>query len=191
MLEYLCGLGLSDISPYHKNHKGLTSWDVFLKTHVADEWGLRSRRKPNPAEQEAVVELFQGVRDRYLQHDICTLERIFSALQKQDVTSAREDLALLIERERYWECYDRAAWYRAVDKRVEHLEWDLAIQDVEGCLVDMKIELDTPVWKIPSKWGDYLWGDGDEDWITEEEWVESDWSTEEDLAEDEDPETQD
>ncbi|KAM0334597.1 hypothetical protein ACHAPQ_005088 [Fusarium lateritium] len=191
MLEYLCGLGLSDISPYHKNSRGLTPWDMFLKTHVADEWGLRGRRKPNLAEQDAFVELFQGVRDRYLQHDICILKQIFSALQKQDVTSAREDLALLIERERNWECYDRAAWYRAVEKRVEYLEWDLAIEDVEGCLVDMKKELDTPVWKIPSKWGHYLWGDDDGDWITEEEWVESEWSTEEDLAEDEYPEFQD
>ncbi|KAM0222245.1 hypothetical protein ACHAQD_004648 [Fusarium lateritium] len=191
MLEYLCGLGLSVISPYQKDCMGLTPWDAFLFTHLADEWQLGGFRKPNLAEQEAFVELFQGVRDRYLQHDICILERVLSALQKQDVTSAREDLALLIERERHWECHDRVAWYRAVDKRVQHLEWDLVIEDVEGYLVDMKIELDTPVWKIPSKDGHYLWGDDDEDWITEEEWVESDWSTEEDLAEDKDPETQD
>jgi ankyrin repeat protein len=158
MLECLCGLGLSDISPYQKDYRGFTPWDFFIFTHVANEWQLRGHRKPTPAEQMAFVELFQGVRDRYLQHDICILEHILSAMRKQDVTAAREGLALLIGRETNWECHDRASWYRAVDKRVQHMEWDLAMEDVEDFLVDMKKELDTPVWKFPSFWGAYLWG---------------------------------
>jgi hypothetical protein len=158
MLEYLCGLGLSDISPYQKSYWGFTPWDAFIYTHVADEWELQGSRKPTLAEQGAFVELFQGARDRYLQHDICILGHILSAMRKQDVTAAREDLAVLIGRETYWECHDRAAWYRAVDKRVLSMEWDFAMEDVEEFLVDMKKELDTPVWKYPSEWGSYLWG---------------------------------
>jgi hypothetical protein len=191
MLEYLCGLGLFDISPYQKDYWGFTPWDLFIYTHVADEWELQKDRKPTLAEQEAFVELFQGARDRYLQHDIFILGHILSAMRKQDVTAAREDLALLIRRETNWECHDRAAWYRAVDKRVQSMEWDLAMEDVEEFLVDMKEELDTPVWKYPSKDGIYLWRGDDEDWITEAESVESDWSSEEDLIQDELPAAQD
>lgn len=197
MLKCLCGLEPSDISPYQKDHWGFTPWDLFIYLHVADErnlqgrWNLEGRHEPTPAEQMAYVELFQGVRDRYLQHDICILERILSAMRKQDVTAAREGLALLIGRETNWGCHDRASWYRAVDKRVQHMEWDLAMEDVEDFLVDMKKELDTLVWKFPSFWGAYLWGEDDKDWITEEESVESDWSSEGDMTEDEVPAAQD
>jgi hypothetical protein len=191
MLQYLIGLGLSDISPYHKTYWGLTPWDEFLYAHVADESELGGRCKPTLAEQGAFVELFQGARDRYLQHDICILGHILSAMRKRDVTVAREDLTLSIRRETNWECHDRAAWYRAVDKRVQSMEWDFAMEDVEGFLVDMKEELDTPVWKYPSIWGIYLWGKDGEDQVTEEELVESDRSSEEDFIEDEVPAAQD
>ncbi|KAI6776198.1 hypothetical protein HG530_000143 [Fusarium avenaceum] len=197
MLECLCGLEPSDINPYQKDHWGFTPWDLFIYLHFADEWNLQGRwnlegrHEPTPAEQMAYVELFQGVRDRYLQHDICVLEHLLSAMRKQDVTAAREGLALLIGRETNWGCHDRASWYRAVDKRVQHMEWDLAMEDVEDFLMDMKKELDTPVWKFPSFWGAYLWGEDGEDSIIEEESSESDWSSEEDLIEDEVPATQD
>ncbi|KAG5662400.1 hypothetical protein KAF25_004818 [Fusarium avenaceum] len=196
MLECLCGLEPSDINPYQKDHWGFTPWYLFIYLHFADEWNLQGRwnlegrHEPTPDEQMAYVELFQGVRDRYLQHDICILEHILSAMRKKDVTAAQEDLALLIGRETNWGCHDRAAWYRAVDKRVQSMEWDFAMEDVEDFLVDMKEELDTPVWKFPSFWGAYLWEEDDEDCITEEESSESDWSSEEDLIEDEVPATQ-
>lgn len=191
MLEYLCGLGLCDISPYQKDYWGFTPWDSFLYALVADEWELRGNRKPTLAEQRAFVALFQGARDRYLQHDICVLGQILSAMRKQDATAAREDLALLVGRETNWQCYDRAAWYRAVSKRVQSIEWDFAMEDVEEVLMDMKKELNTPVWKFPSKWGSYLWGEDYEDCIIEKELIESDWSSEEDLMEDEVPAVQD
>ncbi|KAF4994045.1 hypothetical protein FGRMN_6079 [Fusarium graminum] len=160
-LEYLTSLELSCVHPFQKA-RGNTPWDYFVYSQTVSEWKRGNIRNPNFAEQEAFVKLYQGVRDRWLRHDICILEQIISALRKEDITEVRKNLASLIEREIHWGNGELASWYQAVDKRIQHMEWELAAEDVEECLVDMRKELDTPVWKIPSTWGEFLWDDGDE-----------------------------
>ncbi|KAM0354171.1 hypothetical protein ACHAPU_001206 [Fusarium lateritium] len=160
-LEYFLSLELSCINPFQKTLDD-TPWDYFVLANTVSKWD-RDRgviRKPNLAEQEAFVELYQGVRDRWLKQDIYILEQIFSALRKQDVAEVRKNLASLIEKETSWENDDLASWYRAVDKRVQHMEWELATEDVEECLLDMRKELDTPVWEVPSIFGGIFWDDG-------------------------------
>ncbi|KAF5673468.1 ankyrin PH SEC7 domain-containing protein [Fusarium heterosporum] len=160
-LTYLISLELSGIDPFQKV-LGATPWDLFVITNTISERYRGRIRKPNFAEQEAFVELYQSVRDRWLQQDICILEQILSAFRKKDIAEARKKLASLIEKESSWEKGDLASWYKAVDKRVQHMEWELATEDVEGYLVDVRNELDTPVWMIPSAWGEFVWSDGDE-----------------------------
>jgi hypothetical protein len=48
---------------------------------------------------------------------------------------------------------DLLSRYQAVDKRIQHLEWELATEDVHEYLTELKEELDTPVWRTPSKYG--------------------------------------
>ncbi|KAF9775034.1 hypothetical protein IL306_006859 [Fusarium sp. DS 682] len=167
LLQYLSALDLSGINPYEEDSCGDTPWDDFVYNRSSDEWYLGDARKPSFAEQEAFVELYQGVRDQALQHDIQNLEQILGALQTQDVAVARERLAVLIEKEKTWERENLVCWYRAVDKRVQHAEWELATDDVEGHIQDLQEELETPVWKIPSKRG-YLWEFSDEESVSEE-----------------------
>ncbi|CVL02112.1 uncharacterized protein FPRN_08223 [Fusarium proliferatum] len=154
LLRYLSILDFSGVNPYLRDSYGDTPFDDFVETsHATDEWSLVGARKPGLAEQEAFVELYQDVRDQALQNDIQNLERVLGALQQQDIVVAREHLALLVKKEKRWERENLASWYRAVDKRIQHAEWDLATEDVEGHLLDLEEELATPVWEIPSKHG--------------------------------------
>ncbi|KAL9572413.1 hypothetical protein ACKAV7_003246 [Fusarium commune] len=168
LLRYLPVLKLSGINPYQEDSFGDTPLDdLFRTSNATDEWDLAGFRKPSLAEKEAFVNLYQGVRDRALQNDIQNLERVLGALQEQDIAVAREHLAILVEKEKRWERENMVSWYRAVDKRIQHTEWELVTEDVEGHLLDLQEELATPAWEIPSKYG-YLWEFDDGESVSEE-----------------------
>ena len=72
------------------------------------------------------------------------------------------------KKESDWKRDNLVSWYRAVDKRIEHSEWALAVEDVEEYILDLRKELDTPIYEIPSKYG-YLWDNDDESLVKDEE----------------------
>ncbi|KAF5984492.1 ankyrin repeat PH SEC7 domain-containing protein [Fusarium coicis] len=159
LLDYISDLDLSGIDPYQQHSFGATPLDdLVMCSRITDEWDLRIDRRPSLAEQQAFVELYQGVRDQALQNDIQNLERVLVALQEKDMAVAREHLALLVDKEKRRERGNLVAWYRAVDKRIQHAEWELATEDIEDHLLDLQEELATPVWEFPSKRGYLLMG---------------------------------
>ncbi|KAF5548938.1 ankyrin repeat PH SEC7 domain-containing protein [Fusarium phyllophilum] len=167
LLDYLSVLDLSGIDPYQEDSYGDTPFDgLVIISHATDGWDLGDCRRPSLVEQEAFVDLFQRVRDQALQNDIQNLERVLGALQEQDIAVAREHLALLVDKEKRWECENLVSWYRAVDKRIQHAEWEFATEDIEDHLLDSQEELATPVWEIPSKDG-YLWEFDDGESVSE------------------------
>ncbi|PNP84776.1 hypothetical protein FNYG_01870 [Fusarium nygamai] len=168
LLHYISDLDLSGINPCQQDSFGDTPFDDLVKiSRTTDEWDLGRDRRPGLAEQKAFVELYQGFRDQALQNDIQNLERVLGALQEQDIAVAREHLGLLVEKEKRWERENLVSWYRAVDKRIQHAEWELATEDIEDHLLDLQEELATPVWEIPSKHG-YLWEFDDGESVCEE-----------------------
>ncbi|EWZ00718.1 hypothetical protein FOYG_00520 [Fusarium oxysporum NRRL 32931] len=168
VLQYLSVLDLSGVNPYQEDSFGDTPFDDFVGlSHATHDWECSGARKPSLAEQKTFVELCQGVRDQALQNDIQYVERILDAFQEQNVAVAREHLAVLVEKEKRWERENLVSWYRALDKRIQHAEWELATEDIEGHLLDLQEELATPVWEIPSKYG-YLWEFDDGESVSEE-----------------------
>ncbi|KAG9497732.1 hypothetical protein J7337_010603 [Fusarium musae] len=168
LLDYISDLDLSGIDPYQQDSFGNTPFDCLVwVSHLTDEWDLRIDRKPSLAQQQAFVELYQGARDQALQNDIQNLERVLGAFQEQDIAVSQEYLAMLVETEKRRERENLVAWYRAVDKRIQHAEWELATEDIEDHLLDLQEELATPVWEIPSRYG-YLWELDDGKSVSEE-----------------------
>ncbi|KAF5595804.1 ankyrin repeat PH SEC7 domain-containing protein [Fusarium pseudoanthophilum] len=168
LLDYISDLDLSGIDPCQQDSFGDTPFDDLVRiSRVTDEWDLGTDRRPSLTEQQAFVKLYQGVRDQALQNHIQNLERVLVALREQDTTVAREHLALLVEKETRWKRENMVSWYRAVDKRIQHAEWELATEDIEDHLLDLQEELATPVWEIPSKRG-YLWEFVDGESVSEE-----------------------
>ncbi|KAM0558193.1 hypothetical protein ACHAPJ_004877 [Fusarium lateritium] len=168
-LESLCDMCLYGINTYQRSSWGDTPWDDLIAITNSDEWNIgATARYPNPAEQEAFVRLYQDIRDRNLQHDIDSLEQTLSALREQHSGTARENLAPLLRKESGWKRDNLVSWYRAVDKRIEHSEWALAIEDVEEYIADLREELGTQVWETPSRYG-YLWDSDAESLVSDEE----------------------
>ncbi|RGP80484.1 ankyrin ph and sec7 domain containing secg [Fusarium longipes] len=150
MLEYLDSLSLAEIDPYQMDTWANTSWDHFMMSLTDYHLRVPGYPKRGNAETQAFVKLYQGVKERYLRPDIASLGQVVKGLQARDATTARQSLLPLLAKKRG---ETHASWYRAVDKRIQHLEWDLATEDVEEYLMELKEELDTPVWKIPSRHG--------------------------------------
>ncbi|RFN54076.1 ankyrin repeat, ph and sec7 domain containing protein secg [Fusarium flagelliforme] len=149
MLEYLGSLGLYDINPYQKDLGGNTPRDWILDAYDGLCCGART---PSTAELCAFLNLCQGVKDRSLQHDINNIEQVVAGIQSRDAATAKH-LGSLLTKEESWKREDLVCWYRAVDKRIQNLEWDLATEDLSEYLTDLKEELGTPVYDIPSEYG--------------------------------------
>ncbi|RBR27186.1 uncharacterized protein FIESC28_00049 [Fusarium coffeatum] len=150
MLEYLGSLGLHVINPYQKDLWGSTPRDWILDIYDGKYFGTRT---PSSAELSAFFNLCQGIKNRSLQHDIGNIEKVVAGLQDRDAATAREHLGSLLAKEELWKREGLVCWYRAVDKRVQNLEWDLATEDLSDYLTELKEEVDTPVYDIPSRYG--------------------------------------
>jgi len=150
MLEYLGGLGLYDINPFQKNFRGRTPRYLILRAYNQK---IFIARVPSTAELCAFFNLCQGIQDRSFQHDIDNIEQVVAALRDRDVATARKHLGSLLKKEERWKCEDLICWYRAIDKRIQNLEWDLATEDLGEYLTELKEELGTPVYDIPSRYG--------------------------------------
>lgn len=153
MLQYLHTMDLCGIDPYQKNSWGNNPWEAFISLSKSSQWPFGLTRRPNTAEGRAFAELYQGVRDRCLRDDIFNLEQVVNGLRNRNISIARDYMGLLLAKYKSWKHEPLVSWYRAVDKRIQRLEWDLATEDVEEYLMELKEELSIQVWKIPSKYG--------------------------------------
>ncbi|KAF4468546.1 Ankyrin repeat PH and SEC7 domain containing secG [Fusarium albosuccineum] len=147
-LSYLISQEISGIDTELQHRDADTPWDKF-KRLVHFPW---IEYRPTRARQQAFAKLYQGIRDRNLQHDIIHLEQILEGLQKQTVVEARQHIAILINQKEEWKKTGLVDWYRAVDKRIQHFEWALASEDLEEYLEELKAELKTSVWDMASKY---------------------------------------
>ncbi|KAF4988119.1 hypothetical protein FDECE_15179 [Fusarium decemcellulare] len=149
-LSYLISQEISGIDTELQDRDADTPWDKLKRlVHFP-----RIEYRPTRARQQAFAKLYQGIRDRNLQHDIIHLEQILEGLQKQNVVEARQHIAILIKQKEEWKRTDLVNWYRAVDKRIQHSEWALAVEDLKEYLAELKAELKTSVWDIPSKYNE-------------------------------------
>ncbi|KAI1073119.1 hypothetical protein LB507_009177 [Fusarium sp. FIESC RH6] len=149
-LEYLDSLGFYDINPYQKDFAGRTPRDLVLDAFDGLYFGIVA---PSTTELSAFLNLCQGIKDRSLTHDIGNIEQVVAALQDRDAATARKYLGSLLSKEERWKRQDLVCWYRAVDKRIQTREWDLATEDLSDYLTELKEELGTPVYDIPSEYG--------------------------------------
>ena len=150
MLEYLGSLDLHGINPDQKDLEGDTPGDCIL--YAYDELYVGSRA-PSTAEITAFLNLCQVIKDRSLKHDIDNLEQVVAALRNRDVATGREYLGSLLAKEKLWKREDLFCWYRAVDRRIQNLEWDLATEDLSDYLTELRGELGKPVYYIPPEYG--------------------------------------
>ncbi|KAF4984879.1 hypothetical protein FZEAL_32 [Fusarium zealandicum] len=155
-LTFLGDLNMSGIDHELRENDEDTPWGQFQFSIWAPDHVLGTCRRPSPAERQAFAQLYRGVRDRNLQHDISHLERALDALQQKGIDEARQSLVPLIRQKEEWKRKDLVRWYRAIDKRIQHGELDLAAANVEEYIAELKVELDRTIWNTPSKYDPYI-----------------------------------
>ncbi|RTE84364.1 hypothetical protein BHE90_000977 [Fusarium euwallaceae] len=133
-----------------------TPWDQFRFSMLAPESKLGTGHRPSPQEQKAFAKLYQGIRNRNLEHDIRHLDQALVALRRRCTAEARQHIAVPKKQKEDWKQPELANWYRAVDKRIQHSEWNLAMEDVQDYVQELKAELDNSIWDISSKY-DQIW----------------------------------
>lgn len=150
LLQYLGSLGLYNINPYQKDLGGNTPRDWIVDAYKETCIGFRP---PSTSELSAFLNLCQGIKDRSLKRDIDNIEQVVAGIRDRDAANARKHLGSLLAKEELWKREGFVCWYRAVDKRVQNLEWDLATEDLSEYLTELKEELGKPVYEIPSRYG--------------------------------------
>ncbi|KAF5005906.1 hypothetical protein FDECE_7664 [Fusarium decemcellulare] len=147
-LRYLAGLKLSGVDHQLVDIWGFTPWDRFEGTICGSDLDLilAEKRRPTYEEQEAFVELYQGIRDRNLQNDISRLQRVLEALSKHDRTAASSLVGLMSQEKTEWKDFKLASWYRGVGKEVQVGDVDVAIRMIESDIACLEQEMSTLLW---------------------------------------------
>ncbi|KAI0883859.1 ankyrin [Annulohypoxylon maeteangense] len=109
---------------------GYTPLDMF-------EWRMNTSPLPGlfetPSDDDikAFGELLSGVRDRYLNAEILTLETIITHLKEHNCTLARETLKYVIEEKIKWNIPAEYRTFRAIDVQIKEEMIEAAIESLE------------------------------------------------------------
>ncbi|VUC36655.1 unnamed protein product [Clonostachys rosea] len=146
MLQYLHHLDLSGISVRLHDKQGDTPWDVFqwcLHRPLAEE--LRGRR-PSQEEADAFVNLFRGIRDRNIHEDCSLLKQALDALLSDNPVASCRLLSVLIDNKKACGELKPADFYSGIKGNIDAGDYEVAIQEIEEDLRDLRHELTTDPW---------------------------------------------
>jgi hypothetical protein len=134
-LQILDGQGLTCINWKLPRERGWTPWMWFV--HRVND----PERKPDPAEMIAFVQLYRGIRDRDLAHDISHLEQTLAALDRNDEVEAHRHLSAIIQ------CIEHSAgFYRGLRGDLSCGHKETLLDDIQADLQDLRLEMASSPW---------------------------------------------
>ncbi|CAG9988809.1 unnamed protein product [Clonostachys byssicola] len=124
---------------------GELSWTPWM-------WFMRrlnhSERKPDPAEMIAFVQLYRGIRDRDLAHDISLLEQTLAALDRNDEAEAPFHLSAIIQsKEAYYDEHS-AGFYRGLRGHLSCGDKERLLDDIQADLQELRLEMASSPWDL-------------------------------------------
>ncbi|KAM5362106.1 hypothetical protein ACJZ2D_012697 [Fusarium nematophilum] len=152
VLNYLTGLHLSGIDTHCPDRWNDTPWDNFVFSTYGPDWALQARRRPSLEEQQAFVDLYQGIRDRTAEQDISRLQQVLHAFSEQDQPAACSVLQFQVEEKQKWKTNPLYKWYRAILKQVQEGKLDSAIGGIEGYIEELREEIQSSPWDQSSRY---------------------------------------
>ncbi|KAF4968349.1 hypothetical protein FSARC_4295 [Fusarium sarcochroum] len=159
-LHYFTSLELSGIDTQFRTTAAVpgwtfSAWDIFIwcikKADASASYA--SHRKAKPEIQDAFVELYQGIRDRNLQHDILRLQQALEEASRKDTVASARILASIAKEKEGWGHHDLAGWYRGIAKKMEFGDADSAMKTIEDDITCLQQEMDTSPWDQDSVYG--------------------------------------
>ncbi|KAK1985277.1 ankyrin repeat-containing domain protein [Colletotrichum cereale] len=154
-LSYLESLSLSEINLDHVDKNGNTVWDYWIWVSYAENWRIGGNHRPSLEEQQAFVRLYQGVRDRNLDFDIKTLQRVRRYALHEDQRGATAALAPLIAQKEEWKRWSLVETYNAIRLQIREAMWEAAIESVDENIEVLLEEMAKSPWENSSHY-DFL-----------------------------------
>jgi hypothetical protein len=105
-----------------------------------------------PDEQAAFIDLYRGIRDRNLLHDMSILQKALQALSLQYLSDACALLTKLIQHKEDCHRYDLAAFYRRVERQIHCGMVDETWRAIKDELRGVKFEVYSSPWDKPSRY---------------------------------------
>ncbi|KAK2035324.1 hypothetical protein LX32DRAFT_647769 [Colletotrichum zoysiae] len=136
VLLYLESLSLSGIDTEHINASGGTAWDCFIWVSYTENWSL-------------------GVRDRNLDCDVKTLQRVREYVMHEDQRGATAALASLVKQKEEWNQGGLVETYRTIRLQIREAMWDAAMESVDENIEVLQEAINKSPWDNCSRW-DYL-----------------------------------
>uniref|UniRef100_A0A8H7N1Z0 Fungal N-terminal domain-containing protein n=1 Tax=Bionectria ochroleuca TaxID=29856 RepID=A0A8H7N1Z0_BIOOC len=140
ILHFLDGQQLTCINWRLPNNKGWTPWLSFMLRCNHPKW------KPDAAEMIAFVQLYRGIRDRDLAHDISLLEQTLAALDHNDVAKAHLSLSAIIQSKEAYNDKDSARFYRGFRGHLSCGNKETLSDNIQADLQELRFEMASSPW---------------------------------------------
>lgn len=150
-LHFLDGRDLTCINWKLPNDGGWTPW-VWFMDRLSDP-----ERKPDAATMIAFVQLYRGIRDRDLAHDISLLEQTLAALDRNDKVEAHRHLSTIIQSKEAYNDEDSAGFYRALRGILSSGNKEILLDNIQADLQDLRLDM------VSSPWDQYALDESDSD----------------------------
>lgn len=150
-LHLLDGQELTCINWKLPNGRGWTPWMLFRRRLDDPEW------KPDPAIMIAFVQLYRGIRDRDLAHDISLLEQTLVALDQNDKVEAHRHLSAIIQSKEAYKNEHSAGFYRGLRGHLSCGDKETLLDNIQADLQDLRLEM------VSSPWDQYALDESDSD----------------------------
>ncbi|CAH0034098.1 unnamed protein product [Clonostachys rhizophaga] len=119
---------------------GWTPWMIFILRLDDPE------QKPDPAVMIAFVQLYRGIRDRDLAHDISLLEQTLAALDRNDEAEAHRHLSAIIQSKEAYKNEDSAGFYRGLRGQLSCGDKGVLLDSIQADLQDLRLEMASSPW---------------------------------------------
>uniref|UniRef100_A0A0B7KA64 protein S-acyltransferase n=1 Tax=Bionectria ochroleuca TaxID=29856 RepID=A0A0B7KA64_BIOOC len=117
-----------------------TPWMLFMDRLNHPKW------KPDAAEMIAFVQLYRGIRDRDLAHDISLLEQTLAALDHNDVAKAHLSLSAIIQSKEAYNDKDSARFYRGFRGHLSCGNKETLSGNIQADLQELRLEMASSPW---------------------------------------------
>ncbi|VUC32580.1 unnamed protein product [Clonostachys rosea] len=136
-LHFLDGQMLTCINWRLFDKRGYTPWDRFIRRMIG---------KVTPDAIIAFVQLFRGIRDRDLAHDISLLEKTLAALDRNDDAEACLHLSTIIQNKEKYRDEGSAGFYRGLKGDISCGDKEALLDDIRADVQDLRLEMASSPW---------------------------------------------
>ncbi|KAH6896019.1 hypothetical protein B0T10DRAFT_479317 [Thelonectria olida] len=143
VIRYLIYLDLKGVDARLCVPNARSPWAAFVWQMEASDWQMvGGLRRPSPQVQDAFAELFFSALLQNLSHEVGLAEQLLQAAGQRDESTSCAHLDTLIKTNQKSYRDDIVKWYRGIRSYIQGGSWELAIEDLQGDIAEVRCQLD-------------------------------------------------